>query len=268
MKTNHFENITSPNNSKIKLIHQLYDSRGRKKHKLFIAEGKREISIALKSNYKPHYIFFNNDFLDKNLSYLNNFNNIPCFNIENSLFSKISYREDTEGIIAIFSWKNHDLESIKLNTNPLIIVVESVEKPGNLGAILRTADAANVDAVIVCNPVIDIYNPNVIRSSIGCIFSVTIGITDSYTSIEWLKKHNITIYAAALQKAKLYTQVDFIQPSAIVFGTEATGLSDIWLQNANEIINIPMLGKIDSLNVSNSVAIITFEALRQRNFKH
>lgn len=264
------EYISSNQNPKIKLIHELYESKGRKKHKLFIAEGNREIYIALQSGYQPRSIFLNKDYTEK-LSYkiFSNFKIPPniVFQLEPKLFSKISYREDTEGIIAIFEWKNHELNQLKLKKNPLLIVVESVEKPGNLGAILRTADAAQVDGVIVCNPIIDLYNPNVVRSSVGCIFSVPIALASSSDTIHWLKDKKITTYAAALQTAELYHLYDYKTATAIVFGTEADGLSKEWLTQADHTVKIPMLGKIDSLNVSNAVAIITFEAMRQRNFK-
>ena len=263
-----FEFISSQQNPKIKLLNELYQSKGRKKHKLFIAEGNREISIAIKSGYIPHLIFISQDYFKKHnaLPFEVTANNNICFQVESKLFSKISYREDTEGIIAVFNWKEHGLLDLNITDNPLFIIVESVEKPGNLGAILRTADAAKVDGVIVCNPVIDLYNPNVVRSSIGCIFSVPVAIANTSDAIAWLKHNNIKTYAAALQNADYYHLYDYTQPTAIVFGTEADGLSDEWIENADYIVKIPMLGTIDSLNVSNALAIMTFEAKRQRGF--
>ncbi|NSW46192.1 MAG: RNA methyltransferase [Bacteroidales bacterium] len=264
------EFISSNQNPKIKLIHELYESKGRKKHKLFIAEGNREIYIALQSGYIPRSIFISQDYAPKASYNLFNDFNIPLsivFKVEQKLFAKISYRENTEAIIALFEWKKHDLNQFKLSDNPLFIVVESVEKPGNLGAILRTADAAHVNGVIVCNPVIDLYNPNVVRSSIGCLFSVPIALASTSETITWLKQKNIKIYAAALQNAKFYHHYDYGGPTALVFGTEADGLSSEWINQADHIVKIPMLGMIDSLNVSNAVAIMTFEAMRQRNFK-
>ncbi|MGQ9847509.1 MAG: TrmH family RNA methyltransferase [Bacteroidales bacterium] len=251
------------------IIHDLYYSKGRKKHKLFIAEGNREIYIALQSGYKPRSIFISQNYTQKASYDIFQHFDIPLsivFKVEHKLFSKISYREDTEGIIAIFEWKNHDLNQFNLTKNPLFIVVESVEKPGNLGAILRTADAAHVNGVIVCNPVIDLYNPNVVRSSMGCLFSVPIALATSTETIAWFKLKNIKMYAAALQNANYYHLYDYKTPTAFVFGTEAKGLSDEWIKHADHIVKIPMLGKIDSLNVSNAVAIMTFEAMRQRGF--
>lgn len=260
------ENIQSSQNPKIKLIHKLYTSKGREKNKLFIAEGCREISMAYQSDFKIRHIFINKHFLKKKDLENFPFKDEVFYLVEETLFSKISYREDTEGIIAIFETKEHKLNQIQLSENPFLIVVESIQKPGNLGAILRTADATRADAVLVCNNVIDLYNPNVIRASIGCFFNIPIAVCSNDEAIEWLKANDIKIYCAALQNAEDYYTFNYSNPTAIVFGTEAIGLSNIWRQNADAIIKIPMLGKIDSLNVSNSVAIISYEVLRQRKF--
>ncbi|MFR9165893.1 MAG: TrmH family RNA methyltransferase [Dysgonomonas sp.] len=142
-----------------------------------------------------------------------------------------------------------------------------MEKPGNLGAILRSADAANADAVVVCDPLADLFNPNVIRSSVGCIFTVQTAVCSSNEALSWLSENNITTYAAELEASEFYQNADFSSPSAIIMGTEADGLTDFWLQHAEKRIKIPMRGKIDSLNVSVSTAVITFEAMRQRNFQ-
>lgn len=265
-----YQHISSNQNPKIKIVHELYHAKGRKNYKLFIAEGNREIYIALLSGFKPRNIFISDNYIEKfPYRIFSDFeiSHRSVYKVESKLFSKISYREKTEGIIAIFEWKNHDLNQFKLKENPLLIVVESVEKPGNLGAILRTADAAQVDGVIVCDPIIDMYNPNVVRSSLGCIFSVPIAIASKNETINWLKEKKITIYTAALQNnAEFYHLCNYKNPSALIFGSEANGLSKEWIDHADYIVKIPMLGKIDSLNVSNAVAIITFEAMRQRNF--
>ena len=261
------EHISSSQNPKIKLIHELYETKGRKKHSLFIAEGFREISMAYYSDYELVYIFINENFIQKKDIEKFPFKDRIFYLIDNELFSKISYRENTEGIIAIFKTKTHKLEDINLSNNPYIIVLEAIEKPGNIGAILRTADAVKADAVIISNSIVDIYNPNAIRASIGCIFTVPIAVCNNEEAISWLKRNSINIYCAALENAKIYTSEDFTMPTAIVFGTESKGLTKTWLENSKSIIKIPMLGKIDSLNVSNSVAIISYEVLRQRNFK-
>jgi len=180
-------------------------------------------------------------------------------------FARIAYREGSDGLIALAVPRNLKLNELKLSSNPLILVLESVEKPGNLGAIMRTADAAGIDAVIVCDPLTDIYNPNAIRSGVGCIFTRQVVLSTSKEAIEWLKRKKIKIYAAALtNKALIYHQMNFCGPTAIVMGTEATGLSNDWLDNSDNQIIIPMKGIADSMNVSTSAAVLVFEALRQR----
>ncbi len=159
------------------------------------------------------------------------------------------------------------MQSIKFETeNPLILIAEAPEKPGNIGAILRTADAAKVDAVFIANPKTDLYNPNIIRSSVGCVFTNQIATGSTSEIIDFLKKNNISIYAAALQASKPYHQIDFTQSAAIVVGTEATGLSQEWRENSTQNIIIPMSGEIDSMNVSVAAGILIFEAKRQRGF--
>lgn len=258
------EYLSSPQNPKIKLVQELYHSKGRKKHGLFVAEGIKEISMAYQSDYKLRHLFINEHFLHKKDIGSFPFKDELFYQTDTKLFSKISYREDTEGIIAVFESKYQTLEQLKPSKLPFFIVLESVEKPGNLGAVLRTADAVKADAVVVCNPATDLFNPNVIRSSLGCIFTVPVVLTSNEEAIRWFHQQNINIYAAALQEAVYYYEVDFGLPSAIVFGTEAHGLSSIWRQQAHKIIKIPMLGKIDSLNVSNSVAVLSYEVVRQR----
>jgi TrmH family RNA methyltransferase len=161
--------------------------------------------------------------------------------------------------------KPHGLNHVALSKNPLVLVLEAVEKPGNLGAILRTADAAGIDAVICCDPQTDFYNPNVIRSSLGCVFTKQVATATSEETIDWLKKNHLAIYCTYLQSSRLYTDIDFTKPCAIVMGTEATGLSDLWIKNSDANIIVPMHGKIDSMNVSTAAAVVVFEARRQRS---
>ena len=177
----------------------------------------------------------------------------------------MAHRDSTEGIVALAKAKNHDLSQLKIkNKNPLILVAEAPEKPGNIGALLRTADAANLDAVFIANPKTDLYNPNIIRSSVGCVFSRNIVMADTGTIISFFKENNIKIYCAALSASLPYTEVDLTEPAAIVVGTEHSGLSNEWLSNSFQNIIIPMEGQIDSMNVSVSAAILIFEAKRQR----
>lgn len=253
----------------VKEIVQLQEkSRLRKKKGLFIIEGIREISLAIKGNYQIQSIW-----LCEEISTLEKINktikipeNIEVVSISKEVYQKISHRKTTEGIIAIAKTKEFDLTSLKLPDNPLILIAEAPEKPGNIGALLRTADAANLDAVIIANPKTDLYNPNIIRSSVGCIFTTNIATGNTLEIIDFLKQKNINSYAAALKNESVnYTEIDFKWPSAIIVGTESTGLSDAWLNNATKKIIIPMHGEIDSLNVSVSAAILIFEAKRQRN---
>jgi TrmH family RNA methyltransferase len=188
--------------------------------------------------------------------------------ISREVYEKLAYRNSTEGIIAVARSKSFSLNEIKFNNNqPLILIAEGLEKPGNVGALLRTADAANIDAVFIANPKSDLYNSNIIRSSVGCVFTNQIAVGTSEEIITFLKEKNIAIYAATLQNSNEYHLEDYTKPTAIVVGTEATGLTAVWRDEATQNINIPMQGKIDSMNVSVAAAIVVFEAKRQRDFK-
>ena len=180
------------------------------------------------------------------------------------MYEKIAYRGSTEGLVAVVRSKTLGLKDLKLPEKPLIVILESVEKPGNLGAVLRSADAAGADAVIICDPLTDLYNPNLIRASIGALFTVPTVAVDSVECIDFLKARGIRILTAQLQDSELYYDTDMTGGTAIVMGTEATGLTDQWRQVADAHIRIPMRGRLDSLNVSVSAAILLFEAVRQR----
>ena len=260
--------ITSTQNQLIKEIYQLQEkSKIRKKTQRFVIEGVREIEIALKSNYEIVQLLVCFDLFDiqvldqltKKLS-----PNTETIELSKEVYQKIAYRESTEGIIAVAQTKMHDLNELSLPENPLIVVLESLEKPGNIGAILRTADAAAIDAVIIANPKTDLYNPNIVRSSVGALFTNNIAMASSGEVISYLKAKNIPIYSAILQKAVPYFSVDFKQGAAIVMGTEATGLTEEWRKASTENIIIPMEGVIDSMNVSVATAVLIFEAKRQK----
>lgn len=255
------ELITSLQNPKIKNLVKLSEkSSERRSQNLIIVEGLREIQIAVEAGFEIEQLYF----CEALGASQNSLSANTYFEITKEVFSKIAYRESSDGYIAVFKPRYFTLENLKLSEHPFIIILESVEKPGNLGAILRTADAAHIDALIVCDPKTDIYNPNSIRSSVGCVFSVPVVTGTNQEVFDWLKAKGIKAYAAALTAQTEYTDINFKESSAIVMGTEATGLSSFWLSNAEDQIKIPMLGKIDSLNVSTSTAILTFEALRQR----
>lgn len=260
------ELITSLQNPRIKNLIQLQEkSRERRKQNLVVVEGFREAGIALKAGFllKEAYYCPEISFLD--LSTLPSESRI--IEISTPVFQKLAYREGSDGFIGLFEARNLRLDDLVLRKEPLIIILESVEKPGNLGAILRTADAVNADAVIICDPLTDIYNPNVIRSSIGCVFSRQVVACRTDEAQEWIKKQGIACYAAELTASSQYDKHDYTKPTAFVMGTEADGLTDSWISFCNHRIIIPMLGSIDSLNVSVSTAILLFEAMRQRNFR-
>lgn len=260
--------ISSLQNPFIKQLVQLKDKpRERKKSGLFLIEGKREINLALKGGYYIETILFYPElFSEEQISTLTN-QQINIIEVSKEIYQKLAYRESTEGVIAIARVKDLSIDSISFKTtNPLILVAEAPEKPGNIGALLRTADAANVDAVIIANPKTDLYNPNIIRSSVGCIFTNQIATGNTLDIIAFLKENKINIYCAALKASIDYYTQDYTKPTAIVVGTEATGLSEEWLKNSTQNIIIPMQGEIDSMNVSVAAGILIFEAKRQRNF--
>ena len=259
--------ITSLQNQQIKDVVKLANARERRKQNLFLIEGASELSMAVsEGDYSIIKMFVCEELLSIEAKLLIKKWSIPVENVSAEVFRKMAYRDESDGIIAVSKPKYLTLDAVLLSDNPFVIVLESVEKPGNLGAILRTADAARADAVIVCDPKTDIFNPNIIRSSLGCVFTQQVAVCTSEEVLQWLKQAGIRVFAATLSASKYYHQTDFTQPSAIVMGTEAFGLTNFWIKNADTCIKIPMRGNIDSLNVSVSTAILTFEAMRQRNF--
>ncbi len=266
------ENITSFTNPKIKTLICLGEkSKTRREMGLFVVEGMREVKRAIASGFIPKSIFICDTIIDKEqwkgLEYQLD-NNCSVFNISNKIYDRIAYRGGTEGIIAEFRTKNLSLSDIKLSKNPLVVILEDVEKPGNLGAVLRSTDAVGADALIVTSPLTDLYNPNIIRSSLGAVFSRQIAISNNEDCIKWLKDNNIQILTAQLQDSQVYYHSNMTKATAIVLGSEAKGLSKIWREAADRHILIPMLGICDSLNVSVSAAILLYEAIRQRQDKN
>ena len=261
--------ISSTQNPLIKQLVLLKDkSRERKRRGQFLIEGKRELSLAIKSGYKIRSLLFYPDLFSESEAKAMSRYGIEIIEISKDVFQKLAHRETTEGIIALVDSKSHNLEDLKLRSkNPLILVAEAPEKPGNIGALLRTADAASVDAVIIANPKSDLYNPNIIRSSVGCVFTTDIAMASTNEAIDYLKRYNFNIFAAILQESDPYHEQDYTLPTAIVVGTEATGLSQEWRDASTKKINIPMQGIIDSMNVSVAAGILIFEAKRQRDFK-
>ena len=268
----HTESITSFQNPKVKNLLLLQEkSRARREQGLFVVEGRRELEYCLEAGFKVHSLFICPEIAPFSHSGLDCFSHSGLdpesliIEIPAQLYRKMAYREGTEGIIAEVEAKHLSLNDLNLPENPLIVVLEAVEKPGNLGAVLRSADAAGASAVIVCDPLTDLYNPNLIRASIGAVFTVPVVAASSEETIKFLKEHGIQILTAQLQDSSLYYDVDMRRGTAIVMGTESTGLTDVWRKAADAHIRIPMLGHLDSLNVSVSAAILLFEAVRQRH---
>ncbi len=259
------ETITSAQNPKVKLLLQLQQkSSERRKAGLFVVEGRRELMHCLEADFEVDTVFWCPD-VETGVEPMPSLpEGVRVFQVSKEVYEKIAYRDSTEGVIAEVNARQLTLEGLQLPEQPLVVVLERVEKPGNLGAILRSADAAGVDAVIVCDPLTDLYNPNLIRSSVGGIFSVPCVACTSEECIRFLKSRDIQILTAQLQDSSLYYDTDMRRATAIVMGTEATGLTDQWREAADAHIRIPMLGRIDSLNVSVSAAILMYEAVRQR----
>lgn len=258
------EQITSAQNPKIKLLLELQQkSSVRRQHGLFVVEGRREIERCINSGYQVDTLFWCPEIFGTEEPQVEG---AHLFQVTTDIYNKVAYRGGTEGVIAEVNVRQQTLKDLKLQKRALVVVMESVEKPGNVGAILRTADAANADAVIVCDPLTDLYNPNLIRASVGAFFSVPCVACTSEECIKWLKENGIQILTAQLQDSCFYYESDMVRSTAIVVGTEATGLTDQWRQAADAHIRIPMLGIGDSLNVSVSAAILMFEAVRQRQY--
>jgi TrmH family RNA methyltransferase len=258
--------ISSPNNPKIKNVVKLRERSLRDKTKMTIVEGIREISRAQESGVYFEEFYFcpelttNRKLIDECCAQSG-----VCFELSKKVFGKIAFGDRHEGVLAVVRQPRYDFKDLNLGKNPLLFVVERVEKPGNLGAILRTCDSAGVNGLIVCDAATDIYNPNVIRSSLGTIFSVKTVQATNKKALEFLKENKIQVCVTAPDGDVNYTEVDFKKPTAIVLGSEDKGVSSFWLICADVKAKIPMKGKADSLNVSTTAAVVIFEAIRQRN---
>lgn len=260
--------ITSVQNPFIKSLVQLQEkAKSRKQTGTFLIEGQREISLAIKGGYEIETLLFYPELISEFEILQLTSNRIPPVEINREVFEKLAYRDTTEGVIAVARSKSLELSDLQLSQNPLILVAEAPEKPGNIGALLRTADAAKLDAVIIANPKGDLYNPNIVRSSVGCLFTNNIATGTTEEIIAFLSERKIDFYCATLQNSTNYDTQDYSKPTALVVGTEATGLTRQWRDAATQNIIIPMQGEIDSMNVSVAAAILIFEAKRQRGFQ-
>lgn len=263
--------ISSLQNPLIKKTILLKEKKsGRNKSGLFVLEGMREFQMALKGHYQIETIFFNAGIVPEAqvLALVSEISDSPeVIEVSKEVYRRIAYRGKTEGILAVARTKSHLLESLNFSRkNPLILVAESPEKPGNIGALLRTADAADLDAVIISDPRGDLYNPNIIRSSVGCLFTVPVALGSNSEVIQFLMDKGIALVTASLAASVPYVEQDYTKPTAIVVGTESTGLTGEWMRHSEQQVIIPMQGEIDSMNVSVSAAILIFEAKRQRAF--
>jgi len=254
--------ITSLQNPRVKHIVKLReDKRTRREDGSMLVEGYDEIQLAAQAGYFPKTLLTAPELVSQHIDPIAAEN----LTVSRAVFEKISYRDNPDGWLAVFPIPRSHLKDLKLPDAPLVIVAESIEKPGNLGAILRTADAVGVDALLVCDPRVDAWNPNVVRASRGAIFSVPVVECDNESALEWLMAEKILVFAATPSAEVIYTDVNMTQPAAIAVGTEDKGLTDFWLTNAQVQVKIPMIGKVNSLNVSVSTALIVYEAMRQRS---
>jgi len=259
--------ISSTKNPQIKKIARLRGRRDREATGLTIIEGTREVQRAIDAGVMMEDIFVCTELLN---SQAREFMKViekmgPVVELTKEVFAKISYGDRQEGLLAIGRPKPLAFNALKIKENPFFVLVEKIEKPGNLGAIMRTAEASGVDVLIVCDKATDLYNPNVIRASIGAVFSLPTVTTSNPAALKFLQEHKAKIYAATPDTKMIYTQADFRGPAAMVLGSEDKGLSDFWLRESQMRIKIPMHGHVDSLNVSTTAAILMYEALRQRD---
>jgi RNA methyltransferase, TrmH family len=253
--------ITSLQNPRVKQLVRLRERRERESEGLILVEGFYEIETALASGLVPYTLYIAPDLAGGNKIHAPA---TELITVTTPVFEKISYRDNPDGWLAVFPVPQHSLEEFKINGNPFVIVAEAIEKPGNLGAILRTADAAGVDAILVCDPRVDIYNPNVVRASRGTVFTVPVTQVTSEQALDWIRKNKINVLAATPSAVTVFSDVDLRRPVAIAVGTEDEGLSNFWLDSADQKVIIPMRGTVNSLNVSTSTAILAYEVVRQR----
>ncbi|MEK0420313.1 MAG: hypothetical protein RLZZ161_164 [Bacteroidota bacterium] len=261
--------ISSLQNPAVKETLQLLEkSRLRKSKGLFVAEGLNELKMCLKAGYRFRKLFFCQDDItaEELMAWFHPLKpEVDLFEVSTEVMNKLAYRSGVKNAVAVVESQNVALPKVKSN-NPFYLIAESVEKPGNLGALLRSADASGTTAVILCDPAVDIYNPNVIRSSVGCVFTVPVMVMSPQETLAFLKDNGVAVYTTFMEKSVSIWKCDLTQSSAVVVGTESTGLSDFW-KSAGANVNIPMFGRVDSLNVSAAAALMMFEMARQRHGK-
>ena len=273
MRQSSIRNILSVQNPHVKEIVRLRDRRFRDRKKLYLIEGYREFSLALQGRAALKALYFCRDFfLGENEDLLikeASEKGAEIYELSPSAFQKISYRDRPDGILGVAYQDPRSLEELiavlQTKKDLFLLVVEGVEKPGNLGSIIRSADGGGVDAVLLCDRGTDFYNPNVVRASVGTFFSVPIFEITSQDALELLKSYGVSILATSPQAKVAYYQLDYRRSIALVVGREQVGLSEMWIEGADHLVSIPMHGMADSLNVSNATAILLYEVVRQRS---
>lgn len=267
--------LTSLHNPKVKNAVKLFDRKDRDEMGLFMIEGYRELKRAADRGVKIETLFICPQlFLGENEGALIEKirkSGAEVFSCDPKVCKKLSYRDRPDGLVAIAKQMKQTLEdlSAKLTSkkNPFFLIAESIEKPGNLGTIMRSCDAVGIDGVIVCDRCTDIYNPNVVRASVGTLFTIPVVEAQSHETLAWLKKQGVQILSSTPSASLEYTESDLSGPVAIVVGTEQLGLSDTWLSAADLKVKIPMMGVADSLNVATATTLLLYEVLRQRRLK-
>tara|TARA_B100001059_G_scaffold146773_1_gene146625 strand:- start:2561 stop:3358 length:798 start_codon:yes stop_codon:yes gene_type:complete len=260
--------ISSKSNPVYKKISKLlFKNNKRKASNSFIVENKKDISLCKDFGFEFIEIIICSELIcEQNITYINkNLKNIIIHDFSLNLFQELVYKKKGDGLLALVRSKDNSLKNFTLSKKPYILIAESPEKPGNIGALLRTADAAGLDGLIIADPKTELYNPNTIRASLGSIFTMQIATASTDEIIQYLKNNNIKIYSTFVKRSRNYLNVDYNTACAIVVGTESSSLSKPWLSKSDELISITMKGKMDSLNLSVSAAIVIFEGLKQRN---
>ncbi len=261
--------VSSAQNPLIKRLVVLTEkARERKKEGVMVVEGLRELKLAVKGGYSLETLVWRPDLTPWELLadlFPDRSEEVDLVQVNAEVFTKIAYRSDVPNAVAVFRAQPLGLASLRLPENPLVLVVERVEKPGNLGAMLRTADAAGVDAVLVCDPLADPFNPNGIRASLGAVFVLPVAVCTAEEALQWLARKGFRTVVTYLGADRPYYDFDYRGSTAVVLGSEAEGISPVWLEQGSESVIIPMFGQVDSLNVSNAAAIMLFEAARQRH---
>lgn len=260
--------ISSRHNPRVKHVVKLRDRRQRDRCGQLIIEGYRELLRAFENSYPVDELYVCSEYFQgaNEPSLIERFRDggTTVIAVDPGAFRKMAYRDRPEGLLGIAPQVHRTLDSVQLSRSPLLLLAEAIEKPGNLGTMLRSADATAVDALILCDRCTDLYNPNVVRASTGTLFTVPVVETDSHAALDWLRAHRVRILAATPHAQTVYTAVDMKGPLAILVGTEQYGLSDWWYSHADVQARIPMLGTADSLNVANATTLLLYEAVRQR----